>query len=451
MTTIVEADQHISVLWGDFKNRDSEAFRLMRYVMRVDYEKVVLLHNAVTGHLIVLDDAEAEMLETLPKPYSPEMEELVRDRFLVPEGFDEHRQVANMRKILWKLEDAQRESGIVRYTILPTTGCNARCYYCFEQGVKRVTMTEQTARDVIEFIAAHHNGKPIIISWFGGEPTTATKRIDQICEGLREKGIDYRSEMTTNGYLFDEAMVEKAEMLWNLKSLMICIDGVESNYNRIKSYIYTDVSPYQRVMRNIELLTSRGIYVDLRMNFDLNNYKDFPELLKDVECRFKGNANLRFRTHPVNGEYTDASGCVLHGDSDWFSAKVYEFNSAIRKAGLLRKSRKLPILKYGGCEASNDAAVVITAEGMLVRCPEQFGDDQITGNVRDGITNPQQVLSWKEFIEYSKCVNCVLYPRCNRIKNCSVKDLCNYFLELKKVAEDSIKQHYKEWSISARG
>ena len=234
MRTIVEPKEHIDKLWGKQRIKDNETYRLMRYVLRADHDGKVLLHNVVTGRLVVLDKREAEMVENLPMTFEPIMEPLIAEHYLVPEDYDEHQQVVNSRNILRMIADVHKQREIIYYTILPTTACNARCYYCFEQGCKTVTMTEQTACDLIDFIAEHCGSKrTVFLTWFGGEPTIATKRIDQICEGLNKAGVFFRSKMITNGYLFDEEMVAKAKKLWRLQALQICVDGTEKSYNRI--------------------------------------------------------------------------------------------------------------------------------------------------------------------------------------------------------------------------
>lgn len=446
MKTVMEPKQHIADLWSKPDIKVGETVRLMRYVMRVDYEHNVLLHNVVTGQLIVLDQDEADLLDRLPEKYSPTMEALVDAHYLVADHFDEHQQVFGMRTVLRKLDAIQIHPAITTYTILPTTACNARCYYCFEHGVDTVTMTEQTANDVVEFISTHcGDEKKVFISWFGGEPTIAANRIDQISKGLKSRGIDYWCDMTTNGYLFDEALVSQAKSLWNLKSVVISVDGTEENYNKIKAYVGVKGNPYQKIVRNIELLLKNRIHVNLRMNFDLENYHDFPALLKEFSDRFKGSTYLHIRAHPINGEYADAAGKIHHGSDDWFTEKVVELNGLARKAGFLNKSTQLPWLRYEGCEANNDFAVTITPQGMLARCPEQFGPDQFTGNVQEGITHLDRVKSWKQFIEFEKCESCILYPRCNRLVNCNAKDRCNYFSELTYLFEESAKQLFLEW------
>ena len=84
-------------------------------------------------------------------------------------------------------------------------------------------MTEQTANEVVEFIVRNCGDKRIHIAWFGGEPTLATARIDQICEGLIKNEIKYSSSITTNGYLIDEEMAHRAKRLWRLKYVNMSI------------------------------------------------------------------------------------------------------------------------------------------------------------------------------------------------------------------------------------
>lgn len=441
MITMVEPQPHITALWGKPQIVTQDNYRMMRYVLKVEHNGKVCLHNVVTGQLTVLDQDEATLLDKIPTRYELVMKQLVEEHYVVPVHFDEHQQVVKMREVLRKLEAIQKRGDITTYTILPTTACNARCYYCFEQGVKTVTMTEKTANDVADFISTHCGDKrKVSISWFGGEPTVAAHRIDQICEGLKRKEIDYWSDMTTNGYLFDEKLADRAVSLWNLKSVMISLDGTESNYNRIKAYVSAKDNPYQRVFRNIGLLLERNVEVNLRMNYDQGNYCDFQDLVKEFSERYKENQYLHVRAHPINGTYTDADGVTLHGSDEWFDRTTVELNNIARAAGFTKSTIALPCLRYEGCEANSSSAVTITADGRLVRCCEQFGDEQTTGDIWNGITHPERIESWKKFDDFEKCFGCVLYPRCNRLVNCSSGDRCNYYSEITYLTRETIKQ-----------
>lgn len=441
MITLVKPLKHITSLWSNQSLDYSAAFRLMKYTIRVEDSGRTLLHNAVTRQLVVLDPEEAEILEKLPVSRSSVMEQLISAHFLVPINFDEHKLVQNIRCILRKLDTAKNQNIITNYTIFPTTACNARCYYCFEQGAKTITMTEQTADKVVDFIT-HHCGKNnrVHITWFGGEPTVAANRIDQISDGLKKNGVEFYSDMNTNGYLFDEKLVQKALSLWNLKYLQICFDGLEENHNSIKNYTNVRDNPYERTLRNIGLLLDAGIGVGLRMNFDVSNYQDFEGLVNEAAKRFTGYKGLSVYAFPINGKYADKDGIVRHGDDDWFTAKLAELNEISRNSGLYRERQILPFLKYHCCYAENNNAIDVTPDGNLVRCCECFGDEETVGTIWDGITDIDLYNSWNIYAEYDKCRDCVYYPSCVRIKRCPGEDRCLFYSEWNLRNERTIKE-----------
>ena len=452
MITVVEPYKNLRLLWSSPEKKHG-LFRMMQYVMRVVHEDRVLLHNVVTGHLVVLEDFEVDIINSLPKEYSSTFEQLVEDHFLVPDEFDEHRQVVQMRKVLRLIsaDNTASPKEILNYTILPTSACNARCYYCFEQGVSSVTMTEQTANDTVKFILGHcGDKKSISIRWFGGEPTLAVHRIDQICEGLRDNGIVCSSSMTTNGYLFDEEMVIKARKLWNLKNVMISVDGVESNYNDIKAYISAKDNPYQRVLKNIGLLLDQKVIVSLRMNFDLGNYKDFYELLTEAYRRYRGNKYLQVYAFPVLGIHPNRNGLTLHGDDKWFDDKLVELNDAARANGLFYRSEELPSLFYTKCLAGDPSFMVISADGNLARCSRVFFDaDQVIGNVRDGIIDHDIYRSWSKFADPERCVGCVFFPKCVLMENCPGLGRC-FFSDTYRQHELDIIKVFINWKIKCQ-
>ena len=426
MISLVEPHNYISKLWGKQIVKRSSVYRLMKYVLRLDYKGKVLLHNVVSGQLVLLNHEETDAVNGLPVAFNSNIEQLVADHYLVPEEYDEHQQVLGLRTVIRKLDDAQGEKPILHYTILPTTACNARCYYCFEQGIPYITMSRDVADDVVEFISTHcGKERKIVITWFGGEPTVASAIIDRICKGLSKKGVNYRSKMTTNGYLFDQEMVTKAKDLWKLYALQICVDGTETSYNRIKSYVSVNDNPYQRVMRNIGLLLDNGIAVGLRMNFDLGNYREFKDVVDDAVRRFGRNKLLSVAAHPVIGEYRDHDGQLLHADDDWFMEKCVELNTVPAKEGISPPLPRLPFLNGDSCSASTGFSLTIRPDGGISRCAELFDDKDLIGTVRDGVINKKLDASWKQFADYDMCINCVLYPHCLRIANCPNKTYCH--------------------------
>ena len=441
MLTIAKPHKFITDLWDRQEGRLGVVFRLMKYVLRVDCSDKVLLHNVVTGHLVLLSRDEATVLDKLPTCYSEIMESLVDTYFLVPEDYEESEVVHDLRVILKKLYDSWSLKRITKYTILPTTTCNARCYYCFEQNSKISTMSKQMAYDVAKFVRNNTKGQTII-SWFGGEPLVALNRIDQICEKLSAYNVEYSSRIMTNGYLFDKEVVKRAKNLWHLVVAKICVDGVSDQYNSIKSYNNACNNPYGKVMENIEYLLDEKIPVDIRMNFDIDNCDSFSLLADEIVKRFGLNSGVSLRAHPIVGEYQNSCGVISHGTDRWLDEKTLELNSIARSKGLYPINAKLPSLSFKGCSAAQNSAATITPDGNLVSCLEQYNDCQIVGNIYDGIVNDGLVKEWKKFAKYDKCIECVFFPSCSRLLNCAVKEKCYYLSEFIDQYSDAILKEY---------
>ena len=73
-------------------------------------------------------------------------DELIKRLFLVPEGKDE---CGFYNSISFLLRAYSRKKGRKGFTILPSLACNARCIYCYEEGMEPVTMTPETVEQTI--------------------------------------------------------------------------------------------------------------------------------------------------------------------------------------------------------------------------------------------------------------------------------------------------------------
>lgn len=413
MEIISKQNETVSKIWGKGKIKDSE-YRLINYILQTDVDEGKLLCNTVTGELVLLNESEQELIKNLPAPYSEEMKELVEKHFLVPTDYDEHQTVLSLRKT-WNLFFVPK--AITGYTILPTTACNARCFYCYEANYEHTNMTEETANAVVEYIKKNHGEHKISIGWFGGEPTLGEKRIDQICNGLIDAGIKYSASMISNGYLFSEEMVKKAKDLWKLNNIQITLDGTEETYNKVKSYVNVEGSPYQRVIRNIGLLLENEIFVSVRMNLDRHNYDDLHNLITFLSEKFGDN---KFFSAYVHSLFDDCGfETVVHGDADrhWLAAKQLELNNLIKSVDSINDKRKaLPALKPTMCMADSGSSVLIGPKGNIGKC-EHCCEDNI-GNIFDGVLDKEKLFEWKETVEYNTCPGCEIFPACVQLKKC---------------------------------
>lgn len=230
-----------------------------------------------------LQDDEIEDLTNIDKYLF-----LYKNYFLVPKGFNSNKLVDNIRKISLPPVDDTYLNHPWEFTILTTTKCNARCFYCYEQHSKnKHDMTNQMALKIAKYIDDVAPNTELSLDWFGGEPLFNQKAIDLIVNYLLQKGRWFKSSITTNGYLLDEKLVSKACDVWNLKFAQITIDGTESVYNKAKNYIYKkDSSPYQRVMNNIENLINNNVTVAIRINLDNYNIENSKQLIHEIYERF---------------------------------------------------------------------------------------------------------------------------------------------------------------------
>ena len=139
-------------------------WRMTHHCVSVPCAEGVLLYHTLTGELLLLNDEEWAARDTDPNL----REALFRRRFLVPTDFDENRyadQVVHLAKLL-----NPPQKGITRFTVFTTLDCNARCFYCYQMGRRRPSMSVQTAHDTAAYMARVSQGQQVKIQWYGGEP-----------------------------------------------------------------------------------------------------------------------------------------------------------------------------------------------------------------------------------------------------------------------------------------
>ena len=375
----------------------------MTYVVQQPVTDGLLLYHTLTCSMVLLQPDEAADLTA--------QRELIDRWFLVPEDHDDRKLCRQVRQMVTLLKPAAKT--ISTYIILPTTGCNARCFYCFEQGAKPVTMTTETASRVVRYIVAHRGNEEVTLRWFGGEPLVNAKVIDQICTELREQGVPFCSVMTSNGYLFDAEMVQRARDLWQLQHVMITIDGTEQTYNRVKAFVYRGVNAFERVLQNIGMLTAAGIHVSIRLNVDNYNIKEMAELVELLHRRFGTNAHLSVISFELyGGERSPEDGATLF-------AQRMQLEQQIAQCGYRSKQKLLNDIKVNCCWADdNGESVIIVPDGHLGKC-EHCIDREFFGHIDSEERDEAIIRKFKEHrADIEACATCFYYPQCIRLVMC---------------------------------
>lgn len=415
-------------------------YRPLSYLLFAEADDGMLIQNAVTGELIHTDN------ETWDNPTEDNLRTLVEKHFLVPESFNDKQYINQLRKLLALV---YQKKAVTIYTIFPTTGCNARCFYCFENNFKHISMTKEVADKTIDYIVKNSMGQRVTLNWFGGEPMLGAKTIDYICSQLKDKGIEYFSYMTSNGYLFSKEISEHAKKQWNLKSIQITLDGTEELYNKTKAYVgKQEISPYNRVLNNIEYLAENDIRVTIRLNLGKHNYNDLSELIDELADRYKDKSNI----HPYCAVlYDDAGFEPQHFDDETIKKLIFQQEdifSKITSSGFIVKYVSLPALRVNSCIADTDNCIAISPDGSLGKC-EHYCFDMLVGDLDNGITDKEMLRKWKEPIFWEICNSCELYPYCYQLKLCDPTRQCTEQMKNKKFSDikKSMLNKYQQFKL----
>ena len=419
MQTIIEPRKNVMLLWRPPRPAQTR-YRLMKYLLESETEDGLLLYNVVTSEMVLLDQSEIEMVKRLPLEYAPEMNQLIAEHFLVKEDYDESKLVLELRAVLRKLDVPQR---VGSFTILPTTECNARCYYCFESDYPRCTMTDQIAEDTVAYIAKLCKGDLVDINWFGGEPLVGKKQIDMICAGLREREIQYRSSIVTNAYLFDESVIRTAKEDWHLSTAQITLDGTETIYNEVKAYINPGENPYQRVLRNIGLLLDQKISVNVRLNVTTKNAADLSNLVDELADRFGGNKGFSAYSHAVY-EGVGFDPISYNDDTrEWIDIQTSALDEKLLEKKLLGSLARLPRLSTIHCMSDGDYARMIYPDGTIGKCEDKSALEGI-GDIYQDIADEAMAARYKATEQIPGCGECPLFPNCVNLVVCPETGKC---------------------------
>jgi radical SAM protein with 4Fe4S-binding SPASM domain len=411
-----------------FKNKN---YRLNQFLLIEDIMGGKLIHNQLTASLIFLTNKEFEKIYD-KESNEPYIKFLYDAYFLVEENFDERAFVKEFRAKMAPPVDDYCLNTISEYTILTTTACNARCFYCYEQKVKKSVMTEETALKVADFIVKKApKNSPIELRWFGGEPLFNMKVINTICKHLQENNVKYTSFFTTNGYLFDKDIIKKAKELWHITSCQITLDGTEYVYNKAKNYIYSDPSPYKRVLDNIEELINNKVGVMIRMNVDMHNADNLKELVYELYGRFGNNKYLTPYCYPIfENEFFQRN----EGERAIVFQKIAEIEEILNECRMYTGTSVRGNIRIGHCMVDNGRAITISPNGDFGLC-EHYVDTDFWGHVdRPDEMDMDMIRSWRVYEEdLDICSDCPIYPRCVRASKCEEQSKCY--------------PEYKEWLI----
>ena len=407
-------------------------------VWAVPYDKdgAHLIKHTFSGEIVSLTDEEYVDLDS--------HEELKMRRFVVPNDYDEAKQYSETVKLIKLMQP--EEAGLRTYTILPTTACNARCVYCYEEGYPVITMNEETAARLVDFICETKREGKVTLSWFGGEPLVGAKIISYVCRTLAERGVPYKSRMITNASLFTEELVHEAKELWKLERVQVSLDGDRNDYKERKRYVNPVAHNYDTVMQAIRMLSDADIKVNLRVNFDHDSIGRLKAFLDEMKDRFAADKNVTLYLSALYQEKSKPYFIELE-------RQMFELNRYIRELGINYENREKihTSFRLNACMADGlDKSIVIKPDGSFFDC-EHLPEGHSWGNIFDGVTDAELFEKLKAPHEINeKCRKCPYLPQCTPfyIKGCpGWFETCREYNDLKteyELRRVSETQNYEE-------
>ena len=172
----------------------------------------------------------------------------------------------------------------MHFQILPTTVCNARCFYCYESNNVFETMQPATVNATIDFIKKFIgddlSGR-YTIDWFGGEPMLVPELIKtmalEILQYCNERSVSISSEIVTNASMINVTSIDFFRNI-GIRRVHISMDGMKNEYERRKAY--ADGKDYfEHIISCAQLLSKHGIQVMIRINVDKNNVDSCSRLI----------------------------------------------------------------------------------------------------------------------------------------------------------------------------
>ena len=413
MQTIKSGDDRtVKIIGRKSLDKDSD-YRLSLFTYMYSENNIYIIQNTLTFEITELTSAEWEALQkiknaTATGSYIAEngLEPLVAKHYIVK---NKNNDTAQYQQICFLLKTMLgRKKGYSTYVIFPTTSCNARCVYCYEEGYPVKTMSVETALHLVDFICETRHDGEVKLRWFGGEPLSAKNIITQICTELHNRGISYKSTMITNASLMTKELAHEAKELWHLNKVQISLDGTKEDYAIRKNYYSPDRYNYDVVMQAVHFLADEGIKVKLRVNVDFGNIAGIEGFLNDIKAEFGDMNNISLYLAPLY-QVQKSDECLM------LYKEIFRLTDYQKEIGIPYTSsdNETSHLRANHCMADiPDKSIVITPEGIFNNC-EHLPEFNTWGNIFDGVTNADR---YKELCAQSaidtQCAKCPFLPEC---------------------------------------
>lgn len=301
--------------------------------------------------------------------------------------------------------------------IIPVSGCNLGCKYCFIGKINNHTMicmSEQTLLNALQKFSTYlqeHKMKDGTVLFYGGEPTLKFNLVKKAVLFGKTQPVKMKFSIITNGTLLTEEYMKFIKE--NNIQLSISLDGPKELTDHSRIFKEYNNSVYDTVVQKIQKLRKLNIEFGLSVTLS-KDALDYPQLknwLSEIGVTGFGFNPLIF-SQPTNEWKT----YYKRVSKFLFELRDYLVPQNITEERLGRKYTAFysSTFKYNDCPARGGEQFVVTPNGDVVVCHGYWNQPhgEVCGNInKDSIKTIQQSRNYKKWknnltVNKQKCLKC---------------------------------------------
>lgn len=360
-----------------------------------------LVYNTLYNSLVRLNSLEYEKLAGKKKAGRELRKMFMKHGLLIAKELDELK-IYNQ----WSTLQRRIDRPYVSVNIATTLKCNARCYYCYEKGVRHSDFRERQLPKLIKFLKEQvRENDTLSLNWFGGEPLMNKKVLNFVSNELKKSGISFYSYIITNGSLINKRMVDTDFVRWNVKDVQITLDGLRETYEKRKAYVEKKRNIFSRILQKIELVAKSGIRVHIRLNVDRTNQMEILALVKLLSNRYGQFKEVTWYPAFLTGISDD----LTEEEKISFVKNLFDITQNPAKMNIGRRLYSIP--KSRACMRHDPKSFSIDVFGNVYSCEHLVGrKEQAIGTLR--AFDNEKNLSRADVALRDECNQCVFLPKC---------------------------------------
>lgn len=404
------------------------------YNVFLPYKEKTILFNTLSRNSIITDNVLADLLsknktslDNIHKKHPVFYETLCKQEFIINEKVDEVEKVEQLR--LKSLKDSTQ----YHLTINPTLDCNFNCWYCYETKVKGSEMTSETVKSVSllikNILSENKDLNRFHLYFFGSEPllkfdSVILPVIDTLSTQTKDSNILKTIQITTNGALITNRIINKIKQFNIFTSFQITFDGYGETHNKSR-FNKVNQKSYNTLVQTIKQLLQNDLLVTLRINFTQNNIDELKLVLNDFKDLPEKDRQKIIYT-PVRIWQDEPKRVTKDAcEKIKFSRQDRSIVMAMNKSISYAKSLKMNVMPIESidsvrcpCKHSYINAASINYNGDVFKCCARAFDDEN----KEGDLLSNGTIKWKDdtdirilrkrTVHNNPCKSCIMFPIC---------------------------------------